>query len=104
MVISENGEVVIFVLWGIDVVYGYGNLIGVIIFLYNIGLGVVNNVELMMCIGEVIVWEVCVFGIEWIFVFMVVVVWNDWWGRIYEFYFEYLDCVVLLGVVLVIGM
>lgn len=40
-----------------------------------------------------IVKEVVVIGIEWSFVFIVVVVRDDWWGRIYESYFENFDLV-----------
>lgn len=75
-------------MWGIDVVYGYNNVIGVILFFYNIGLGVVNNFELVEKIVYIIVKEVMVIGIDWVFVFIVVVVCDDCWGRIYESYFE----------------
>lgn len=37
--------------WGIDVMYGYSNVYGVMLFLYNIGLGVIRDKELIKCIG-----------------------------------------------------
>lgn len=91
-------------MWGIDVVYGYNNVIGVILFFYNIGLGVINNFELIEKIVVVIVKEVMVMGIDWVFVLIVVVVCDDCWGCIYEGYFEDFEIVKVYLVVIVKGL
>lgn len=43
-------------------------------------------------------------GIDWIFVFIVVVVCDDCWGCIYESYFEDLEVVGVYVRVIVIGL
>lgn len=86
-------KIFILVIWGIDVVYGYNNVYGVMLFLYNIGFGVVGDVELIECIGEVIVCVICVMGIDWVFVLILVVVYDLCWGCIYESFLFDLVCV-----------
>lgn len=99
-----DGGLGILIIWGIDVVYGYFNIVGVMFFLYNIGFGVVNDFDLIWCIGEIIVLEICVMGQDWIFVLIFVVVQNDIWGWIYEGYFECLEIVVNLSGLMVEGL
>lgn len=103
MDILKGGKVIL-LLFGIDVVYGQSNIVGVMLFLYNIGLGVMCNLELLWQIGGIIVLEICVIGMEWMFVLIVVVFQDDCWGCIYEGYFELLDVVVSYVVVMVEGL
>lgn len=71
---EQDYEILILLLFGIDVVYGYNNVFGVVIFFYNIGLGVVNDLLIVECVGVMIVKVLVVIGYDWIFVLIVVVV------------------------------
>ncbi|GLX77837.1 1,4-beta-D-glucan glucohydrolase [Thalassotalea insulae] len=75
-------------MWGTDAVHGHNNVIGATLFPHNIGLGAMNNPELIEKIAQVTAREVMVTGIDWVFAPTVAVVRDDRWGRTYEGYSE----------------
>ena len=76
------------VLWGIDAVHGNNNVRGATLFPHNIGLGAMNDPDLIQQIGAVTAREVAVTGIDWSFAPTLAVVRDDRWGRTYEGYSE----------------
>ncbi|MFC4699997.1 glycoside hydrolase family 3 N-terminal domain-containing protein [Glaciecola siphonariae] len=75
-------------MWGTDAVHGHNNVIGATLFPHNIGLGAMQNPELIEQIAQVTAAEVMVTGIDWVFAPTVAVVRDDRWGRTYESYSE----------------
>ena len=75
-------------MWGTDAVHGHNNVIGATLFPHNIGLGAMNNPELVEKIAAITAKEVMVTGIDWVFAPTVAVVRDDRWGRTYEGYSE----------------
>ncbi|QOL24558.1 glycoside hydrolase family 3 C-terminal domain-containing protein [Thalassotalea sp. LPB0316] len=75
-------------MWGTDAVHGHNNVIGATLFPHNIGLGAMNNPELIEKIAEITAKEVMVTGIDWVFAPTVAVARDDRWGRTYESYSE----------------
>jgi beta-glucosidase len=85
---KTNGRTGIPALWGTDAVHGHNNIVGATIFPHNIGLGAVNNPDLMYQIGNVTAKEILVTGLDWTFAPTIAVVRDDRWGRTYESYSE----------------
>ena len=83
---TSQGGAGIPILWGTDAVHGHNNVIGATLFPHNIGLGAVNDPELIGRIGRATAKEVAATGIDWIFAPTVAVVLDDRWGRTYEGY------------------
>jgi len=75
-------------MWGTDAVHGHNNVIGATLFPHNIGLGAMNNPDLVEEIAAITAREVMVTGIDWVFAPTVAVVRDDRWGRTYEGYSE----------------
>ncbi|MEX0288376.1 MAG: glycoside hydrolase family 3 N-terminal domain-containing protein [Flavobacteriaceae bacterium] len=87
--IDEEGvEVAIPCIWGIDAVHGHANLKGAIIFPHNIGLGAMNNPDLMEQIAAVTAHELTVSGHDWTFAPTLAVPQDVRWGRSYEGFSE----------------
>ncbi len=87
--IDEEGvEVAIPCIWGIDAVHGHANLIGAIVFPHNIGLGAMNNPDLMEQIASVTAHELTVSGHDWTFAPTLAVPQDVRWGRSYEGFSE----------------
>tara|TARA_E500000178_G_scaffold330913_1_gene363248 strand:+ start:7155 stop:10604 length:3450 start_codon:yes stop_codon:yes gene_type:complete len=84
----RDGGVGIPIIWGTDAVHGHNNVMGATIFPHNIGLGAMNNAELVREIGEITALEVASTGIDWTFAPVVAVIRDDRWGRTYEGYSE----------------
>ncbi|WP_437815060.1 glycoside hydrolase family 3 protein [Sorangium sp. So ce1078] len=76
------------VLWGVDAVHGHNNVIGATLFPQNIGLGAMNDPDLIEEIGSITATEVAVTGLDWAFAPTLAVVRDDRWGRSYEGYSE----------------
>ncbi|KYF79372.1 beta-glucosidase, partial [Sorangium cellulosum] len=76
------------VLWGVDAVHGHNNVIGATLFPQNIGLGAMNDPDLIEEIGAITATEVAVTGLDWAFAPTLAVVRDDRWGRSYEGYSE----------------
>jgi beta-glucosidase len=100
----SDGGVGIPLIWGTDAVHGHNNVIGATIFPHNIGLGAVNDPELMRQIGKATALEVAVTGIDWVFAPTLAVVRNDRWGRTYEGYSEDPEIVKAYAGEVVIGL
>ncbi|XXY45844.1 exo 1,3/1,4-beta-D-glucan glucohydrolase [Sorangium sp. So ce269] len=76
------------VIWGVDAVHGHNNVIGATLFPQNIGLGAMNDPDLIEEIGAITATEVAVTGLDWAFAPTLAVVRDDRWGRSYEGYSE----------------
>lgn len=85
---TSAGGKAIPVLLGIDAVHGHNNVVGATLFPHNIGLGAVNDPELMREIARATAVELRVTGFEWTFAPTVTVPREDRWGRTYEGYSE----------------
>lgn len=85
---SSDGGVGIPALWGTDAVHGHSNILGATLFPHNIGLGMVNDPDMMEAIGRATALEMRVTGHDWTFAPTIAVVRNDRWGRTYESYSE----------------
>ena len=85
---KNGGRTGIPALWGTDAVHGHNNIVGATIFPHNIGLGAVNDPDLMYQIGNVTAKEILVTGLDWTFAPTIAVVRDDRWGRTYESYSE----------------
>lgn len=75
-------------IWGTDAVHGHNNVVGATLFPHNIGLGAMNNPELIEQIAQATAVEVMVTGIDWVFAPTVATARDDRWGRTYESYSE----------------
>lgn len=75
-------------IWGTDAVHGHSNIVGATIFPHNIGLGAMNDPDLMYEIGRITALEMLTTGLDWTFAPTIAVVRNDRWGRTYEGYSE----------------
>ncbi len=84
----EGVEVAIPCIWGIDAVHGHANLKGATIFPHNIGLGAMNNPDLMEKIAAVTALELCISGHDWTFAPTLAVPQDLRWGRSYEGFSE----------------
>ena len=82
----EGVEVAIPCIWGIDAVHGHANLKGATIFPHNIGLGAMNNPDLIEKIAEVTALELCISGHDWTFAPTLAIPQDLRWGRSYEGY------------------
>ena len=84
----EGVEVAIPCIWGIDAVHGHANLSGAIIFPHNVGLGAMNNPDLIEKIAKVTAFELTVSGHDWTFAPTLAVPQDIRWGRSYEGFSE----------------
>ncbi|MBQ4821320.1 glycoside hydrolase family 3 protein [Aquimarina sp. MMG016] len=89
----EGVEVAIPCIWGIDAVHGHANLSGAIVFPHNIGLGAMNNPDLMEKIASVTAHELTVSGHDWTFAPTLAIPTDVRWGRSYEGFSEHEDIV-----------
>ena len=84
----EGVEIAIPCIWGIDAVHGHANLSGAIVFPHNIGLGAMNNPDLIENIAAVTAHELTVSGHDWTFAPTLAVPQDLRWGRSYEGFSE----------------
>ena len=101
---SEGVEIAIPIIWGIDAVHGHANLKGAIIFPHNIGLGAMNNPDLIEQIAGVTAHELTISGHDWTFAPTLAVPRDLRWGRSYEGFSEDPDIVQSYGGRIVIGL
>ena len=80
----EGVEIAIPLIWGIDAVHGHTNLVGATVFPHNIGLGAMNNPDLIEKIAGVTALELTVSGHDWTFAPTLAVPQDLRWGRSYE--------------------
>jgi beta-glucosidase len=83
---SEETRLGIPILYGVDAVHGHSNVRGATVFPHNIGLGAIDDVDLMRRIGEATATEMLATGIQWTFAPAVSVARDIRWGRTYESY------------------
>ena len=103
--IDEEGvEVAIPCIWGIDAVHGHANLRGAIVFPHNIGLGAMNNPDLIEQIASVTAHELTVSGHDWTFAPTLAVPQDIRWGRSYEGFSEDAQIVKSYGNRIVYGL
>lgn len=84
----EGVEVAIPLIWGIDAVHGHTNLRGAIVFPHNIGLGAMQNPDLIEKISAVTAHELTVSGHDWTFAPTLAIPQDVRWGRSYEGFSE----------------
>ncbi len=84
----EGVEIAIPLIWGIDAVHGHTNLVGATVFPHNIGLGAMNNPDLIEKIAGVTALELTVSGHDWTFAPTLAVPQDLRWGRSYEGFSE----------------
>ncbi len=101
---KEGVEIAIPIIWGIDAVHGHANLKGSIIFPHNIGLGAMNNPDLIEKIASVTAHELTVSGHDWTFAPTLAVPQDIRWGRTYEGFSENSDIVKSYGGRIAIGL
>ena len=101
---DEDVEIAIPIIWGIDAVHGHANLKGSIIFPHNIGLGAMNNPDLIEQIASITAHELTVSGHDWTFAPTLAVPQDLRWGRSYEGFSENPDPVKSYGDRIVIGL
>ncbi|MBB6095434.1 beta-glucosidase [Povalibacter uvarum] len=85
---TSTGAPAIPIIWGTDAVHGHNNVVGATLFPHNIGLGAMNNPDLIEKIGAATAAEVAVTGLDWTFAPTVAAVRDERWGRTYEGYSE----------------
>ncbi len=73
-------------IWGTDAVHGHNNLRGATIFPHNIGLGAINDPDLIGEIATATAREVAATGIDWTFAPTLAQAKDYRWGRTYESY------------------
>lgn len=91
-------------MWGTDAVHGHNNVVGATLFPHNIGLGAMNDPELITQIAQATAKEVRATGIDWIFAPTVAVARDERWGRTYESYSEHPDIVGAYAKAIVTGL
>ena len=101
---TSQGSAGIPIVWGTDAVHGHNNVRGATLFPHNIGLGAMNNPELMQQIGVATATEVAATGIDWIFAPTVALAKDYRWGRTYESYSDDTTLVQAYGESMVIGL
>lgn len=83
---SGEGKLAIPLLYGVDAIHGHNNVQGATIFPHNIGLGAMNDPELIARIAKVTAKEILASGVEWTFAPTLAVAQDLRWGRTYESY------------------
>ena len=101
---SEGVEIAIPIIWGIDAVHGHANLKGAIIFPHNVGLGAMNNPDLIEKIAKITAHELTISGHDWTFAPTLAVPQDLRWGRTYEGFSENPDIVNSYGDRIVVGL
>ena len=101
---NDDVEIAIPIIWGIDAVHGHANLKGSIIFPHNIGLGAMNNPDLIEKIASATAHELTISGHDWTFAPTLAVPQDVRWGRTYEGFSENSEIVKSYGGRIVIGL
>ena len=101
---EEGVEVAIPAIWGIDAVHGHANLLGAIVFPHNVGLGAMNNPDLIEQIAAVTAHELTVSGHDWTFAPTLALPQDVRWGRSYEGFSEDPEVVKSYGDRIVYGL
>ena len=100
----EGVEIAIPCIWGIDAVHGHANLSGAIVFPHNIGLGAMQNPDLIEKIAAVTAHELTVSGHDWTFAPTLAIPQDTRWGRSYEGYSQDPEIVKAYSESIVLGL
>lgn len=101
---TEGVEIAIPCIWGIDAVHGHANLSKAIVFPHNIGLGAMNNPDLIEKISTITAHELTISGHDWTFAPTLAVPQDLRWGRSYEGFSENPEIVKTYGGRIVTGL
>lgn len=85
---ADKDHLAIPIIYGADAIHGHNNVKGATIFPHNIGLGAMNDPELIEQVANVTAKEVLASGIDWVFAPNLAVARNNHWGRTYESFSE----------------
>ncbi|WOH37053.1 glycoside hydrolase family 3 protein [Thalassotalea fonticola] len=85
---ADKDHLAIPIIYGADAIHGHNNVKGATIFPHNIGLGAMNDAELIERVASVTAKEVLASGIDWVFAPNLAVAQNHHWGRTYESFAE----------------
>jgi beta-glucosidase len=83
---ADDEHMAIPLIYGVDAIHGNNNVLGATVFPHNIGLGAMNDPDMIQRIAEVTAREVLAAGVEWTFAPTLAVAKNLQWGRTYESY------------------
>jgi beta-glucosidase len=83
---ADDEHLAIPLIYGVDAIHGNNNVLGATVFPHNIGLGAMNDPDLIERIAQVTAREVLAAGVEWTFAPTLAVAKNLHWGRTYESY------------------
>ena len=85
---KSGGRAAIPIFWGTDAVHGHSNIVGATLFSHNVGLGAMNDPDVVERIAKATALELRSTGIEWTFAPTITVPQDGRWGRAYEGYSE----------------
>ncbi len=85
---KKGGRTAIPIFWGTDAVHGHSNIVGATLFPHNVGLGAMNDPDVVERIAKATALELRTTGIEWTFAPTITVPQDGRWGRAYEGYSE----------------
>ena len=74
------------IIWGTDAVHGHNNVKGATLFPHNVGLGAMQDSDLVESIAQATAREVAVTGLDWVFAPTIAIAKDLRWGRAYESY------------------
>ena len=92
------------IIWGTDAVHGHNNVKGATLFPHNVGLGAMQDSDLVKSIAEATAKEVAVTGLDWVFAPTIAVAKDLRWGRAYESYSDNPDLVREYSSAMIIGL
>ncbi|MFO7895392.1 MAG: glycoside hydrolase family 3 protein [Candidatus Cloacimonadales bacterium] len=84
----DENHLAIPLLYGVDAIHGNTNVKGSVVFPHNIGLGAMDDADLVEKIAATTAKEILATGVDWTFAPTLAVARNDHWGRTYESYSE----------------
>lgn len=84
--LTSSNSLGIPIIWGTDAVHGHNNLRGATLFPHNVGLGAINDADLIGDIATATAREVAATGIDWTFAPTLAQAKDYRWGRTYESY------------------
>jgi len=92
------------ILFGIDAVHGNNKVVGATMFPHNVGLGAMDDPDVVRSIGRATAIEMSAVGIRWTFGPVVAVPQDVRWGRTYEGYGEDPELVTRLATAYIAGL
>ena len=90
---ADENHLAIPLIYGVDAIHGNTNVKGSVVFPHNIGLGAMDDADLVEKIAATTAKEILATGVDWTFAPTLAVARNDHWGRTYESYSEHPEIV-----------